>query len=155
MEDLLKEDEFFPKKDNYNPWRGFCVFYCVALVHFAGIFFMLEYINVTGALQKIISFILLSLVTTMPFTMIFHNKKNIHLPVKTILFSVSVLMTFYYVSHTLLDIFRGSASFYNWSYYLLSWFMMLIYGAFCSVIILLIRKVRLKKLSATPQSSSL
>ena len=34
MEDLLKEEEFLAKKDNYNPWKGFLLFYEITVLYF-------------------------------------------------------------------------------------------------------------------------
>lgn len=34
MEDLLKEEEFLVQKDNYNPWKGFLLFYEITVLYF-------------------------------------------------------------------------------------------------------------------------
>lgn len=148
MEDLLKEEEFLQQKDNYNPWRGFVWFYVFAILHFAGMFTFLEYVNMPETLEAVISVILCILLISMPFTIIFHKRKNIMLPPKTIVFSICILMTSYFVSHVLLKVFGGAAVFlsYSYVYYLIAWGVLLAYGFFCLLIILLIRKRKLKKL---------
>jgi uncharacterized membrane protein len=156
--DLLKEDEFVPKKDDYNPWGGFMMFYGIAILCFIIVTYLGKYVKGTGY-SNIYTFLFGVFMIIMPFIMIFSKRKNIQLPKRTILISVFVLTTLFFCLTIIDPLIKGNdyqmITDVPFIIYVQLYTITFVYGLICSGIILLIRWRKLKKLSATPQSSSL
>lgn len=143
MEDLLKEEEFV-RKDSYNPWKGFVVFYVATFVLCWIIFLQSK----TEYPMKIIVNILLGLsLLAIPFVMIFHNKRNIFLSVGTIIFSISISMSVVFLAYTIIDVFNDGIYFLinDPKFYFQAWGIMLLYGLLCSGIIFGIRAIKKRR----------
>jgi hypothetical protein len=158
MEDLINEEEFLPQKDSYNPWKGFFVFYVIAIVYYVVATTISKNMRGTNMVGPL-NFIFGGIMVVMPFVMIFRKKKNILLPIKTILSSVCILMTIFFflnIGEQMVEtVFYDILLDLNilWIYFEV-WAAMIAYGFVCTLIILAIRWRKLKKLSK-PQSSSL
>jgi hypothetical protein len=157
MEDLLRDDEFFPKKDDYNPWKGFILFYGFVILYFVVISALADFVRSHGVGAKA-TYVFGIFFLLMPFLMIFRKKKNVYLPVKTILLSVSVLATVMFLLMMINELVKDDFYFLlvdpiPISFYLQGFGVMQVYAIVCSGIILLIRWIKLKKLKQ--QSSSL
>ena len=156
MEDLLKEEEFLAKKDDYNPWKGFMMFYGIAVLYFIIITYLGKYVKGTGY-GNIYTLFFGVFMISMPFLMIFSNRKNILLPKRTILISVCILTSLFFCLTVAVDLISNGdymmIGFAPLIIYLQLYAITFVYGLICSGIILLIRWIKLKKLK--PQSSSL
>lgn len=158
MEDLLKDGEFVPQKDEYNPWKGFALFYGIAILGFIIITSLGKYVKGTDN-SRIYTSLFGVFMIIMPFVMIFWNRKNIQLPKRIIIISVFSLTTLFFCLTVIAPLITGD------DYLLITDVPLIIYvqlyaitvayGAICLAIILLIRWVKLKRIAAKQQSSSL
>ena len=107
MKDLLDEEEFI-KKDDYNPWKVFYGFYVAAILQ------LLLFIFIIGFFVEEISAVLIGMVAillpvAMAFTMFFWKKQNAGLPLKTLAFSIFLLLCAYYLPVAVMAVFIGGA----------------------------------------------
>ena len=107
MKDLLDEEEFI-KKDDYNPWKVFYGFYVAAILQ------LLLFIVIVGFFAEYISAMLIGAVAiflpiVMAFIMFFWKKQNAGLPLKTLAFSIFLLLCAYYLPIAAMVVFLGDA----------------------------------------------
>ena len=107
MKDLLDEEEFI-KKDDYNPWKVFYGFYVAAILQ------LLLFIFIIGFFAEevdaiIIGVIAIFLPVVMAFAMFFWKKQNAGLPLKTLAFSIFLLLCAYYLPVAVMAVFIGTA----------------------------------------------
>lgn len=107
MQDLLNEDEFI-EKDDYNPWKVFYSFYVAAILQ------LLLFIFIVGFFAEeidaiIIGAIAIFLPVVMAFTMFFWKKQNAGLPLKTLAFSIFLLLCAYYLPVAVMAVFIGES----------------------------------------------
>lgn len=150
MQDLLNEEEFLQPK-TYNPWKRFIVFYGIAFLNMGAVYFILQTTYIDNLLYlRIISIFLASLCLIMPFLMVFHTKKNIHSKKSTIYKGVSLLMLTYLLTFHILQIIEYPDYFWDFIDNVISnlrdLVIFLFYGFFCSFLITVINKRKLKKL---------
>lgn len=95
MQDLINEEEFIPKKSNYNPWKSFGVFYIVASVIAISYCIFLKFFNPSEPNGFVLFFMVSILPVILALIMIFRKKENISLCKKTIALSVVLLIGIY------------------------------------------------------------
>lgn len=156
MEDLLKEEEFLPKINGYNPWKRFALFYFIFTLYYAG--FAMIFKDVDRNSELVIVFFILFLISLLltPFALIFQDRKNILLPVKTIVLSIQLLITILYCSVIVREIFDRYYLLiidpHPFSYYLQFYIGYTLYGLFCSGIIIGIRTIKKRKIKLQQQN---
>lgn len=107
MKDLLDEEEFI-KKDDYNPWKVFYGFYVAAILQLLLFIFIIGFFAeeidaiTVGAIA-----IFLPVITA--FAMFFWKKQNADLPLKTLAFSIFLLLCAYYLPIAVMAVFIGGA----------------------------------------------
>lgn len=97
MEDLINEEEFSPKKSNYNPWKSFGVFYAIA---FSVVMIYSVFLKYRSNEPNYFELALITFFTPITITliMIFHKRNNVFLPIKTIVLAVVLSMAVYFCS---------------------------------------------------------
>lgn len=98
MQDLINEEEFIPKKSNYNPWRSFGVFYIVASVIAISYCIFLKNFGSPEPSVLMLFFLLFFFPVIIALIMIFYKKENMSLSKKMIMLSVTLMMGVYYCS---------------------------------------------------------
>lgn len=107
MNDLLNEKDFVQSK-SYNPWKRFLVFYGIAFLNMEAFYFILRASYIKSLLfVQIASILSASLFLALPFLMIFHTRKNIHLKQRTIYKGVGLLMLTYFLTNHILEFFNN------------------------------------------------
>lgn len=102
MEDLIKEEEFIKKE--YNPWPSFKIFYFIipgfAVINLVAEIFRTDYTFIITSLNTLLPLIL-------AFVMIFYRKRNILLPVATIVKALFYLMCMVCITYQVSNIFEA------------------------------------------------
>lgn len=157
MKDLINEEEFLKKQ--YNPWKGFIIFYIINIVFYITFSIVIEMIH-DVTIRKPLGYLCGALVIISPFLLIFRKRKNILIPPQTI-FAAIIFHTLLY-SVMLLGELHVKDFNYGLSFnplprrvYVQALCGFMVYGLLCSGIILLIRWIILKRRMAKPLSSSL
>ena len=149
MQDLLNEEEFIQSKP-YNPWKRFMVFYGIAVLQTI-VNFLIYHFNFYSKPLILFSFLITAV---MPYIMIFEKRKTFHLPKKTILTAIIILMFVYSISHILGELIISNDLFPFFFYFIIMPITTLgigiIYGLISFFVIWLIIK-RKKALKATIQ----
>ncbi|MFD2603297.1 hypothetical protein [Flavobacterium suzhouense] len=101
MEDLLKEEEFLVQKDNYNPWKGFVVFYVITIFLFPSLYVFNKYVSniKTDNIQFVLFFFVAPVLLVLG--LFFSNRKVILLPFKIVVLAIELLMLAYFCSYFL------------------------------------------------------
>lgn len=147
MQDLINEEEFLPQKDNYNPWKGFMVFYGIIIICYIIGTYISDHAQNTE-LSWFLIILFAAIILTSPFVMIFYKKMNLLLPVKTIIIAESLLISIIYCLVMVKELLSHFVSINPdfLSLCLQRFVTHFSYGFFCTCIILLIRNRKLKKL---------
>lgn len=156
MQNLINEEDFV-KPVKYNPWKRFVLFYGIAFLNMEVFYLIVQSTNFDSSksiiLLQVTSFFSAILFLIMPFVMIFHTRKNIHLKQSTLYKGIGFLMLTYFLTHHILEIINNSNYFRdfgdNIGYTLKNLGMYTFYGLISSLIITPIIKKKLKRLSNT------
>lgn len=98
MQDLINEEEFIAKKNDYNPWRCFGVFYGITFITIILIIAIIAYMRPERPeMEVFVIYIVAGPPAILSFTMIFHTKKNYSLPYKSIVLAIIGLMMVYLI----------------------------------------------------------
>lgn len=105
MEDLLREDEFVPKNNHYNPWKVFAVFYGIAIVQILAMqavisFWLTDYSSV------FVGIIYLLLPLLMAVLMFTYNAKSFSVPRKVKIMSILGLVFCFAVVNLVINLIK-------------------------------------------------
>jgi hypothetical protein len=94
MQDLINEEEFIPKKSNYNPWRSFRMFYAVTFLEFVllVIFGML----IGDEYDFLMALLCVFTPVATAMVMFFYKKENAFLSFKIIALGVGLQLFVFY-----------------------------------------------------------
>lgn len=95
MKDLINEEEFLPKKSNYNPWKIFKVFYAIA---FGELLLVIIVASLLGDdYDTLMALICVFMPSFTAMVMFFYKKENALLSYMTIVYGVTLLLSIFYI----------------------------------------------------------